>query len=354
MRLKLAVLAAVMLVASACSGAGTPAPVPSSEANIDITGPVTVTLWHTQTGPLAAALTAMVDKFNATNGKGITVTLQYQGTYTQLYQKTLSAIQAEALPDLAVGYESFVADYEKANVVLNLDPYVASAKNGLDKASLDDIFKSYLDTNRFPQFGNKLLSYPFTKSLLAMYENDGILKEIGKSTPKTWDEFEATARAAVKKGADGKTTRYGWASNISASTFNAWVLSRGGKLMADDQKTVAWDGKEGIESVKLFDRMLKEGISYVPKGFDYQTDFGTGKVLFVQESTTGRPYFVMSFKQPIDWALASIPQTDPAKPKTVQYGANIIVLQEHRTKAARLVAVREVVQRHPSRPPSGR
>ena len=327
MRLKLAVLAAVMLVASACSGAGTPAPVPSSEANIDITGPVTVTLWHTQTGPLAAALTAMVDKFNATNGKGITVTLQYQGTYTQLYQKTLSAIQAEALPDLAVGYESFVADYEKANVVLNLDPYVASAKNGLDKASLDDIYKSYLDTNRFPQFGNKLLSFPFTKSLLAMYENNGILKEIGKSTPKTWDEFEATARAASKKGADGKTTRYGWASNISASNFNAWVLSRGGKLMADDQKTVAWDGKEGVDSVKLFARMLKEGISYVPKGYDYQTDFGTGKALFVQESSTGRPFFVSSFKQPIEWSISSIHQTDPAKAKTVQYGANIIAFK---------------------------
>ena len=330
MRLKLAICAAVMIVASACSGAAAPiqgGSAQSTEANVDITGPVTVTLWHTQTGANAAALAAMVEKFNSTNGKGITVTLQYQGTYTQLYQKTLSAIQAAALPELAVGYESFVADYQKADVVLNLDPYVDSAKNGLDKASRDDIYKSYLDTNRFPQFGNQLLSFPFTKSLLITYQNDGILKEIGKSTPKTWDEFEATARAAVKKGADGKTTRYGWASNISASTFNAWVLSRGGKLMADDQKTVAWDGKEGVESVKLFDRMLKEGSSYVPKGYDYQTDFGTGKVLFVQESSTGRPYFVLSFKQPIDWSISSIPQTDPTKAKTVQYGANIIVFK---------------------------
>ena len=327
MRLKLAICAAVMIVASACSGAAAPAPAASTEADVDLSGPVAITLWHTQTGANAAALTAAVEQFNSTNGKGVTVTLQYQGTYTQLYQKTLSAIQAAALPELAVGYESFVADYQKADVVVNLDPYVNSTKNGLDKASRDDIYKTYLDTNRFPQFGNQLLSFPFTKSLLITYQNDGILKEIGKSTPKTWDEFEATARAATKKGADGKTSRYGWASNISASTFNGWVLSRGGKLMADDQKTVAWDGKEGIDSVKLFDRMLKEGTSYVPKGFDYQTDFGTGKVLFVEESSTGRPFFVASFKQPIDWSITSIPQTDATKQKTVQYGANIIVFK---------------------------
>src|SRR5216683_2190052 len=104
------------------------------------------------------------------------------------------------------------AQSTQADIVLNLDPYVKSKKNGLDQKSQDDIYKSYFDTNRFPQFGDQLLSFPFTKSLLITYQNDDILKEIGKSTPKTWDEFDAAARAAVKKGADGKTTRYGWAS----------------------------------------------------------------------------------------------------------------------------------------------
>ena len=132
MRLKVAIIAAVMVVATACSGAATPA-AQNTQADIDLSGsPVGLTLWHTQTGANAAALQAMVDRFNSTNGKGITVTLQYQGSYTQLYQKNLSAIQAGALPELAVAYESFVADYMKGDVVLNLDPYVKSAKNGID------------------------------------------------------------------------------------------------------------------------------------------------------------------------------------------------------------------------------
>jgi ABC-type glycerol-3-phosphate transport system substrate-binding protein len=327
MRLKLAIIAAVMVVATACSGAASPAPALTT-ADIELSGsPIALTLWHTQTGVNAAALQAMVDRFNSTNGKGITVTLQYQGSYTQLYQKNLSAIQAGALPELAVAYESFVADYMKADVVLNLDPYLNSAKNGLTKDSQADIYKSYYDTNRFAQFGNQLLSFPFTKSLLLQYTNDDILKEIGKTAPKTWDEFEATAKAATKVGADGKTIRYGWAVTIGASTFNGWVLSRGGQLMSADQKTVAWDQQPAIDAVTMMKRMLDNGSAYSPKGFDYQTDFGTGKVAFVQESSTGRPFFVSSFKQPINWSLTSIPQKDPAKAATVQYGANVAIFK---------------------------
>ncbi|MFN2520601.1 MAG: ABC transporter substrate-binding protein [Candidatus Limnocylindria bacterium] len=328
MRIKAAILMVVVFVATACGGQGGPtATQQPTEADIDLSGPIAITLWHTQTGGNAKALQDMVDRFNSTNGKQITVTLSFQGTYTQLYQKTVSAIQAGALPELAVGYESFVADYQKADVVVNLDPYVASKKNGLDKDSLDDIYKTYLDTVRFPQFGNQLLSFPFTKSLLIQYVNDDLLKEAGKATPKTWDEFEAAARAVAKKGPDGKPVRYGWATPISASTFNGWVLSRGGKLMADDNKTVAWNGKEGVDSLKLLDRLIRDQVAYVPKGFDYQTDFGTAKVAFVQESSTGRPFFVSSFKQPINWEISGLPQTDPAKAKTVQYGANIIVFK---------------------------
>ena len=316
-----------MVVATACSGAASPAPALTT-ADIELSGsPIALTLWHTQTGVNAAALQAMVDRFNSTNGKGITVTLQYQGSYTQLYQKNLSAIQAGALPELAVAYESFVADYMKADVVLNLDPYLNSAKNGLSKDSQADIYKSYYDTNRFAQFGNQLLSFPFTKSLLLQYTNDDILKEIGKPAPKTWDEFEATAAAAVKKGADGKTTRYGWAVPIGASTFNGSVLSRGGQLMSADQKTVAWDQQPAIDAVTMMKRMLDNGSAYSPKGFDYQTDFGTAKVAFVQESSTGRPFFVSSFKQPINWSLTNIPQKDPTKAATVQYGANVAIFK---------------------------
>jgi ABC-type glycerol-3-phosphate transport system substrate-binding protein len=269
-----------------------------------------------------------VKKFNETNGKGITVTALNQGNYTQLYQKTLGAIQAGSLPELAHAYESFVADYMKADVVVDLGPYKDSVKNGLTKASQDDIYKGYYDTNTFPQYQNRLLSWPFTKSLAVMYVNEDVLREIGKPVPKSWDEFEATVTAATKKDTAGKTTRYGFALNKDASYFNAQVYARGGSLMAADNKTVAWNGKEGLAVVQMYDRMTKNGTAYVPTGFDFQNDFAAGKLAFFLASTSTVPFIKdLEAKAPFKWSIQNFPQADQAKAKTVQFGANVAILK---------------------------
>ncbi len=323
-------LATLALLLGACASAGPAATsAPSTEADVEITGPVSLTLWHALTSdPPKAALEVAVKKFNDTNGKGITITPVLQGSYTPLYQKTLGAIQAGALPEIVHAYESQVADYTKADVVVDLDPYLNSKKNGLDKASQDDIYKPYFDTNRFPQFGNKLLSFPFTKSLLIMYANEDALKVAGvNAIPKTWTEFEDAVKKATAKDASGKTTKHGWAHPLSASTFNGMVLSMGGKLMSDDNKTVTWDGREGLAVLQLLDRVYKGGYAYTPTGFDYQSDFAQSKVPFFIESTSARPFVAGAMKTPVKWSIALLPQNDPAKPKTVMYGANVAVLK---------------------------
>lgn len=331
---RLGTLAVVAILVAACGGGtpGTsqaPSAAATTEADQDITGPVTVTLWHALTSdPQKAALEAAVKKFNETNGKGITVQAVVQGNYTQLYQKTLAAIQAGQLPDMAHAYESFVADYTKADVVVDLDPYVNSKKNGLDQSSRDDIYKGYYDTNRFAQYGNKLLSFPFTKSLFVMYTNLDVLKSAGITTPpKTWAEFEDAVKKATVKDASGKTTRYGWAQPTDASNFNAMVLSMGGKLMSDDNKTVAWDGKEGLAVLQMVQRLWSGGYAYTPTGFDWQNDFAQSKLAFTMGSTSSRPFIEAAMKTPVNWQIAAPPQANPASTKTVQYGANITVFK---------------------------
>lgn len=327
----LAGLAAALLLISACQGglpSGSPAGA-TGDAERDLAGPVSITLWHSQTGSVGKALQEQVDAFNGANGLGITVAMAYQGNPEQLYRKTLAAIQTGTVPELAVGYESFVADYQRSDVVLDLGPYLRSKKHALSQAGDDDILTTYLEANRFPQFGNRLLSFPFAKSLLVMYQNDDLLKASGQVSPRTWDEFEKAARAATQKGADGKTVRYGWAVPLSASAFNGWVLSRGGRLMSEDARTVAWDGTEGVESLRLLQKLIGEGVAYVPKGFDHQTDFAAGKVAFLHDSSTVRPFIASAL--PRDrasaWSIAGIPQADPARPKTVQFGPNLIAFR---------------------------
>ncbi|HKW77635.1 MAG TPA: ABC transporter substrate-binding protein [Candidatus Limnocylindria bacterium] len=324
---KFGVVMAISMLIAACGGStpagGSPAPAATTEADLDITGPVTITLWHALTSdPQKGALEAAVKKFNDTNGKGITVQAVVQGNYTQLYQKTLGAIQAGALPDLAHAYESFVADYTKADVVVDLDPYVNSKKNGLDQASKDDIYKPYFDTNRFAQYGNKLLSFPFTKSLALMYTNEDVLKAASIAAPKTWDEWEQAVIKATKKDANGKTTQYGYAGTSDASYFNAMVLSRGGKLMSDDNKTVAWDGKEGLATLQMLKRLYDGGYAYTPTNFDWQNDFAQSKLAFTFGSTSSRPFIAAAMKTPVNWNVGA-----PPGGKTVMFGANVAVFK---------------------------
>ncbi len=326
MRLKAAILATIALVATACTAAA-PAVPANPDADLALKGPVAITFWHALTGPQKDALDALVARFNTENKNGITVTALNQGNYTQLYQKTLGSIQAGAFPEAAHAYESFVADYTKADVIINLDPYVASKVNGLDKASQDDVYQPYYDTNRFSQYNNQLLSWPFSKSMFVMYQNDDLLKQIGKPTPKTWAEFEDVVKAATTKGSDGKTTRYGWAVALDASNFDAWVLSMGGQLMSADKKTVAWNGKEGLAVLQTIDRLIKGGNAYVPKGFDYQNDFAAGKLAFFMGSTSTRPFITAAIKAPLNWSITQIPQSDPAKARTVMYGANATIFR---------------------------
>ena len=179
-------------------------PAPSTEADIEITGPVTLTLWHALTSdPQKGALEASVKKFNETNGKGIT---DHAGRAGQLHAALSEDARRDPgrrrCPELVHAYESQVADYTKAAVVIDLDPYVNSKKNGLDQASKDDIYKPYFDTNRFPQYGNQLLSFPFSKSLAVMYTNEDVLKAAGvTTTPKTWADWEQAVMKATKKDA---------------------------------------------------------------------------------------------------------------------------------------------------------
>jgi len=330
MRVLAGFLAAVLAVTACESSPGTArTPQPAGDVERDLSGPVSITLWHAQTGSVGKALQEQVDAFNAANGMGITVAMAYQGNQEQLYRKTLAGIQTGGLPELSVGYDSFVADYQKSDVVVDLDPYLRSKKHGLSQASSDDLITTYLDANRFPQLGDRLLSFPFAKSLLVMYQNDDLLKAAGQVSPRTWDEFEKAARAATKKGADGNTVRHGWAVPISASAFNGWVLSRGGRLTSADDRTVAWDGREGVESLRLVQKLIAEGVAYVPRGFDHQTDFAAGTVAFLHDSSTARPFIAAAL--PRDrapaWSIAGVPQTDPARPKTVQFGPNLIAFK---------------------------
>src|ERR1035437_3547756 len=228
---------------SALTGAGS-APASSGD-NVDATTPVTLTFWHTQSGANKDLLQSIIDDFHKAN-PNITITPEYVDTYTNVYKKAMAAIAGGGLPDMAVGYESMVADYMDANAVVSLDDYVKSTKYGLTKAETDDFVPAFWEANKYPQFKNQMLSFPFTKSMLAMYYNADMLKAAGiAKPPETWDDFQAACDALQKNNIKCL------AISVDASTIDGWIFSRGGTLLSDDEKSVKFNAAPAYDSLTL-------------------------------------------------------------------------------------------------------
>src|SRR5688500_16809400 len=88
----LAVGSVALAACGAQAGTGQQAQSPSSQVKFD--APQEIAFWHPQSGSNGTALQAMVDKFNATNDKKITVKATFQQNYNELHAKNLAALSA--------------------------------------------------------------------------------------------------------------------------------------------------------------------------------------------------------------------------------------------------------------------
>jgi len=297
----------------------------SAVDNVTISSPVEITLWHTQTGANADNLNKIIADFQTKN-PNIKVKAENQGSYTDVYKKSVAAINGGGLPDLSVAYESFVSEYQAANVVLPLEDYIASTKYGLTAQDIQDFYPVYITDNQYAEYGGKMLSFPFTKSALAMYYNADLLKQAGLEVPKTWDEFVTDCK---KFTGDVK----GYAIAIDASTFNGAVYANGGKLINDDQKSWAFNGPAGQKYLKDLADMVKSGCAYqVAQPNDDQNAFGQGKVVFTMGSTSGLSFYKSAVDKgaKFNWNVAIIPQgSTSTTPVTTSYGGNVTLFKSN-------------------------
>lgn len=322
-------LFALLLFAAGCRESAPPAngtgPANGTAVSQGKAGAVSIEFWHTQTKANAKALDALVEQFNKSH-PDVQVRALFQGSYDALDQKTKAAIVAKRPPDMAVAYESMVAEYMKAGVVLPLDDYL-KGPDGLDAQSQADILPAYLASNRFPEFGSQLLSFPFTKSVLVLYCNLQALKEAGFSgPPKTWDEFRQAAIKTTKRDGD-KITRYGFGVWPDASTIAGYILSQGGKLLSDDRKTVAFNDAAGRRAFALMGDLAKAGAADRTTKEQYAAEFGSGRIAMFVGSSTARETVIPAVAGKFPWSISVIPQADAAKPVTIQYGANVVIFK---------------------------
>jgi len=287
--------------------------------------PVEIEIWHTQSMENGEALRRIVEAFNDSHD-GIHAREIYIGGYDDLYRKLGPSIRAGRTPALAVAYESMVSAMVLADVVEPFDGYVNDPEIGLSADDKADIFPAFLETNRYPSFDNQMLSFPFTKSVLLMYYNKGMLLEAGyDEPPRTWDEFVEICRAVKTLG------KQGYALSVDASTLDGMIYSFGGELI-DEETSMPMLNTPAVRSTfGVIETLINEGLAYrIPhRTYDDRSDVGSGRTAFFIRSSTSLPYLreIAENEPPVDWDATILPHGEGCEPVTVLFGANICMFK---------------------------
>ncbi len=292
---------------------------------IDLTGKkVTVTYWHQRPQAQQDLLQAMLDEFNKTNPYGITAKAEIAGAaYPDVYTKVSAAIQAGQPPEMSVAYQNQAAFYRASNAVVNIDPFLKSKKYGLSEADAKDYVQAFLDTDQNPQFKNERLGFPTQRSAEVMYVNMDWLKKLGyDKVPTDWKTWEE----AACKASDPATKKYGWAFRHDASNFASQVFARGGRVLAEDGQSYAFNSQAGVDTLAMIQRMFKNKCAVeipVAERNGEQTRFGNGEVLFVFASSSGMSFYQDAVTKggKFAWDISLLPQSG-AKPALNLYGAS--------------------------------
>ncbi len=309
-------------LASCGSGGPAGAPSASEKPPFKPIDPSVAVFWDRQTTETGALIRTLVDEFNAKRPHGLSIKIEHTGGYSDIFRKVSASIQAGALPAMAVAYQSMTAEYAQAGAVADLEPFVHDAKSGLGPEELDDFYPVVFETNRYPDFGGKMLSFPFCKSVLMLYFNKEVLSKAGfDAPPATWDEFIHQCRR-IK----AKTGKPAYAVSVDCSTITGMIFSLGGDLC--DGKRTLFDSPQAIQAFEIIETLAKEKLGYqiTPGSYDDETALAQGSVAFCIRSSSGRTNVAMLMQGAQDqWGMARLPQGDPANPRTVLFGPNICI-----------------------------
>lgn len=294
-----------------------------------------VVFWHVYTKEQERLLLELTEEFNKTNEWHITVRAEYAGYFGDIRQKILDSLAAGMPPDLAIAFPNQVAEYQQYGVVEPLDDYIGSVQYGLTSDDLADIFSTILESDRYPTYENRLLSFPPSRSMEVLYYNRDWLETLGyEAPPKTWEQFRNLCiTASEDSDRDGIRDTHGYALDVNHYVLENWIWSNGGKMTSDNYEQVAFHNTEGVAALTFLTELVSSGYAcQVAKRYDDQSAFAAQKVLFTTGTSAGIPYYAQAITDPktkkprFHWAVAPIPY-NTAEPVVVIHGPSIVVFK---------------------------
>ncbi len=216
-----------------------------------------ITYWRTLTGGAGDAQDELVDRYNRAQNE-IAVASEFQGGYTDLATKLMTAVVSGVGPDVTQLGTFEIRQFATAGALVDLTTFIES-ENGLDTS---DWPGSMLDAGRV---GDGLYWLPFNVTVPVLYYNPRHFEEAGlDGPPETWAEFYEFARVLSSPKASGRSARKGVALwNITWPLLSA-IWSEGGQLTTKDYSSVTLDAPVVVEVLTAFQQLVKEGAAAMP------------------------------------------------------------------------------------------
>jgi len=223
-----------------------------------VTEPITIQWWHSHEEQFSGLIDGMLKKFQEQNPL-ITVEATYQGSYTDINTKLMSAVMADDVPALCVANTSYPAMYGAQGICEDLTPYMAAS--GYD---VNDFGAGLVASTSYQ---GQQICLPYLISTQVMFYNKTAAEAEGIEMPKTLNEMDAFLKKATIFNADGTTKRYG-------TVFGGWdywyyemlYKNNGVKVIDEETNTTDLNGETAAAITAKIAEWCDKGYAYYAYG----------------------------------------------------------------------------------------
>jgi sn-glycerol 3-phosphate transport system substrate-binding protein len=330
------IMAAVL---TACGGTAATGNAPSKgAAATEPAKKVKFEFWYSQQAAIGDQLQKLVDSFNSSQ-PNIEVVGVNLADAAALSTKLQAALVAGNQPPLAMLATTQTGEYALSGTLEDLNKYFS--KDELSQIH-EGLFGNAL-------INNKLAGIPYNRSTMVMYYNKNMLRKAGLSEegPKNWDELRQFAAKTTDKAAGV----YGFEMPMDVIFFEISVLQQGGTMFTEDNKKVAFDGPAGLNVVKFYQDMVKEGIMKVPAGTGtasytpMHNEFLSEKLAMMYSTSAVTASMLQSTKDKFELGVTILPAGTQYGASTNGYNLAVLAKSPEEQKKASVEFIKYLLQK---------
>ena len=292
----------------------------SSDMVTELTEPITIEMWHYMNGGQADALNSIIEDFNATNDKGITVNAISQGSIVDLNKKVISAAQSNSLPAIINVYPDIATGLIEDKKLVNLSSFINDKNVGMAD-EMDDFVDSFIQETS--QWNNgEVYGLPMTKSTEVLYVNKNMLESLGY----TLEDLEGLTFEKLAEISNKAVTELGVAGFGFDSSSNAFIssLKMNGLDFVDSKGTINVDNEWVREYMTFFQQQAQSGAFRIAGEDKFLSNpFVNQKMLCYQGSSAGYAY--LNNDGAFEIAVVEVPVFEGKDKAVMQQGASLFV-----------------------------